>query len=134
MNRLEKIEAIYKEVANKELSFGCRLLNPHSMQIMQFTQRSFSLPKSSIKAITWNSFLIAKEDFFEIIWHPVMIGDVFDYMFRCEDWTRNEWIIDEVTEKLIMPQSKHQWWNKRKPIEEQSEECKEYVYNLLTNA
>ncbi len=83
---IEKIDKIYKEIANKEL-------------------------------LPW-----------VIKWHPVKIGDVLDRMEEIKSTIELRssqycaWLYDEI---CIL------WGHKRKPIEEQSEECIDYIYNLL---
>ena len=148
MGKQEKIDTIYKEIANKELSFGCYIEDECSetfwRQVLSHIEIDTPDWNYYKEECWWASYNVIEDlrhiygidktrflKEYKVIWHPVMIGDVLDYMFRCEDWTRNEWIIDEVIEKLIMPQSKYQWWNKRKPIEEQSEQCIDYVYDLI---
>lgn len=67
---------------------------------------------------------IYEDNLEEIIWHPVMIWCVLDYtevkeLLYEEDWTNiQEYIIEY-------------WENKRLPIEEQSEECIKYIFNLI---
>ena len=99
----EKIEAIYKEIANKELSFGCNY-----SQVV-FWNKYYNKVDNKYKKwiLTWE----------EIIWHDVMVWDVLDW-----SWVMSiELLVDlEV-----------QWKHKRLPIEKQTEKCIDYVYNLI---
>ena len=127
--RKEMLDFIYKKVANKDLSFGCKLLNPHSKQILKFSKRSSYNPKENIEAVSvyWNYLIIIKKDLFEIIWHDVLIWDVFNWtwwnIYSCEDC----WSISRNAEIFKL------WEYKCKPIDDQSDECIEYIYNLLKN-
>ena len=129
----EKIEAIYKEIANKELSFGCRVkyeiwdnsrviwkwFNPKTIAI------SYKWTDTSEKdqLFNWNnrnncSNIDANPSELEIIWHDVMIWDVLDW----------SWIMS--IELLV--DLEVQWKHKRLPIEKQTEKCIDYVlYNLI---
>ena len=63
----------------------------------------------------------------------VVIWDVLDYILRVPDgsWVRWQNIVDDVMESLIPSNSSTYWFYKREPIENQSEECINYVYNLI---
>ena len=54
---------------------------------------------------------------------PVMIWDVLDWMYKWYNEIDVLWVIDDIIH--------NEWDNKRKPIEEQSDECIEYIYNLI---
>lgn len=63
------------------------------------------------------------------IWNnPVLIWDVLDYLSKIKDKQELEstqyyaWLYDIIC---------IQWRNKREPIEEQSDKCIEYIYNLI---
>ena len=131
----EKIEAIYKEMANKELSFGCRVkyeLWDNSRVIWKW----FRLKTIAI-AYQWTD-MSEKDQFFqwnrtnnlgevdvcpselEIIWHDVMIWDVLDYFESIWSPAYFEFIKDIYI-----------WKEKRLPIEKQDQQCIDYVYNLI---
>lgn len=69
-------------------------------------------------------------DWYKIIWHPVMIWDVFQWF---QDNKSLEYLNNDImnTRDKIRQYLPAYWENKRKPIEDQSEECIEYIYNLL---
>lgn len=53
-----------------------------------------------------------------VIWHQVMIGDILDYL-------QSNNLLSDCIDPLWI------WNNKREPIENQSEECIKYIYNLI---
>ena len=67
-----------------------------------------------------------------IIWHPVMIGDVLDYIDSIEFNHPNDFI-KWYKEKypIIIDTLFTDWKEKRKSIEEQSDDCITYIYNLI---
>lgn len=76
----------------------------------------------------------------EIIGHPVMIGDVMDYfeniaLDKIYDyiWVKKEEIPDLILQKTKDARMKifPLWKQKRKPIEEQSDDCIDFIYNLI---
>lgn len=77
----------------------------------------------------------------EIIGHPVMIGDVMDYfeniaLDKIYDyiWVKKEEIPDLILQKTkdAMMKIFPLWKQKRLPIEEQSDECIDFVYSLIS--
>ena len=64
----------------------------------------------------------------KIIWHPVMIGDVLDWIER-KIWISNheyeEFVVEEVNVVVLL------WREYLKPIDEQSDECIDLVYSLI---
>ena len=180
MTEEQMVEAIYNKIANKELSTWC-VIQINEVRGM-CDKDSFSLVYNKDISRYANEYitidysdLLEKLDNYEDIefewnkiksaenkWHPVMIGDVFDWV-ESEKWAialyeKTEYVIPDVwdwpetpTKLENIPHDFTEWasysepltvlevinwlWEKkRRPIEEQSEECKEYVYNLLTNA
>ena len=127
MTRGEKIEAIYAEMANKEVSFGCRCRINDGEDVIFIRQNK-----------TWSYLSIRENEEFtvslwytpEIIWHPVMIWDVLDWI---EPYWSGHVQSVEFTERrrrkmnLVLLQRD----NKRLPIDEQSDGCIDYVYSLI---
>lgn len=125
MDREEKLEAIYKEMANKEVSFGCRCRINDEQEVIFIRQNK-----------TWSYLSIRENEEFtvslwytpEIIWHPIMIGDVLDWIERkmgISNHEYEEFVINEVNMAVLL------WGEYPKPIEEQSDECIDYVYSLI---
>ena len=132
MTREEKIEAIYKEMANKEVSFGCRYLHDGCMYTVDGS--NYILKKE------WNNYYLYIDAFcncpkkiaeqyndfsnqwvVKIIWHPVMIGSIFEW-YSANGWFINAQFVMELIDKRT---------SYDKPIEAQSDECIDYVYSLI---
>ena len=143
MTREQKLEAIYKEMANKEASFGCRYKFIKKYQycdwawfepwdIITLCKRDAKYEDSFLTTFFRDIALIKKDvyDYVEIIWHPVMIGDVLDWI---EPYWSGYVQSVEFTERrrrkmnLVLLQRD----NKRLPIDEQSDGCIDYVYSLI---
>ena len=121
--RAEKIKAIYKKIADKNLSFWCKIERQWNYYTV-IEWRHFIYEK------TWKYIKTTSQSIEELscesIWHPVMIWDVLDFCI----WNK------ELNSKRLMWQNTifwllNRWKEKRKPIEEQSEECIDYIYNLI---
>lgn len=77
-----------------------------------------------------------RDCFFKVIWHPVMIGDVMDYL---EDKSRSQFDEEEEEEYFYSREEYYEdiaelsdcWGDKRLCIDEQSEECIDLVYSLI---
>ena len=152
MTRDEKISAIYKEMANKELIFGCKV--KFSKWIYSIIDREDVWFLSSYEGQDWDIHnTIVIEDgvnsrcysIEEIIWHPVMIWDVIDWIEK-KDFDINKkipwfWFDDEEEicdeSKLFLIQDHYTdeiiafWDKKRESIDTQSDECIDYVYSLI---
>lgn len=139
----EKIDAIYEKIANKDLSFGC---------IVKWEEAKYRILKAiqphRFEAITtwyiwygdYGSVVLTPISEYEIIGHPVMIGDVMDYI---ENITLDKiynyiWVKKEEIPDLILQKTKDArmkifplWKQKRLPIEEQSDECIDFIFDLL---
>lgn len=152
----EKIDAIYEKIANKDLSFGCRIMLKNQEIVMENqpveygTLENYEVVWSiigrywtlywwwvtvEIEKIYFNDSFYSeeevsdgfKEEFsfdedneekdwnLEIIGHPVMISDVMEYFYgsvRFSEWWKC-------------------WRKLTKPVEEQSDECIDFIYNLI---
>ena len=147
--RQEKIEAIYEKIADKTLSFGCRIKDPMYDNYKAFYCTTYTrednwetivkvcltdrpVPEYKTKEL---SFWVIKENFDEkreIIWHPVMIWDVLE---------RAEANIMELEQYKKFPNTyqkreafldiRYKRKLKRKPIEEQSDDAVDFIYNLI---
>ena len=128
MTREEQIKAIYEKIADKTLSFGCKI-------IMRDREYIFiSEWNKKIENIKWNLYLNTEAKYIldficpdKIIWHPVMIWDVLDYWENLEENKNYWWYYQyEVIKDII-----EFWKEKRKPIEEQSDDTIEFIFNLI---
>lgn len=159
--RQEKIEAIYEKIARKDLSFGCRFNIENFDICYEFWHDVFDtkwellcvyldesiywiIDYKVLEAIPYDKELwelnidheaIENEYAFDkwwekikIIWSPVMIWDVLDFVYENEMTKfENTWI-SEIKEKII----KLWIWDLRNPIEDQSDECVDFVYDLIS--
>lgn len=152
MTRAEKISAIYAEMANKKLTLGCKV--KFSKWIYSIIDRENVWFLSSYKGNDWDIHnTIVIEDgvnsrcysIEEIIWHPVMIWDIIDWIEK-KDFDINKkipwfWFDDEEEicdeSKLFLIQDYYTdkiiafWDKKREPIESQSDDCIDYIYSLI---
>ena len=122
-SRQEMIDAIYEKIANKDLSFGCRIFHKVESWKIWFKARIIT---DKIERDDWifywvildseNSVTWIQEKEMEIIGHPVMLGDVMEYFYgsvRFSEWGKC-------------------WRKLTKPIEEQSDECIEFIYKIIS--
>lgn len=152
MTREEKIESIYKEMANKELTFGCKV--KFGKWVYKIIDRENVWFLDPYKGVDWNIHnTIVIEDgvnsrcysIEEIIWRPVMIWDVIDWIEK-KTFDINKQIPwfwfeedEEISDgsKLLLIQDYYvdniisYWDTKRESIESQSDECVDYVYSLI---
>ena len=120
MTREEKLEAIYKEMANKKLKLWCKCKS-HNWENVIFIRQNK----------TWSYLSIRENEEFtvslwytpEIIWHPIMIWDVLDYFKK-----NTKSIVDRT---FIFAKIESYWIDLRFPINEQQDECVDYVYSLI---
>ena len=132
MTREEKISAIYKEMANKDRTFWCLYIVKNREWN---TYKARETEWECVDLTYWSEYQIeywndmTETNYLEsIIWHPVMIGDVLDWIDN-KIWISNheyeEFVINEVNIAILL------WGEYPKPIEEQSDECIDYVYSLI---
>jgi len=132
------IDAIYDTIADKELSFGCRIVqHPHIKKISIYLWydidedsaiwREFHYVFEKWNEIPYGTSPHEYDDLLDsnwndkihkIIWHPVLIWDVLDYL-------QSNNFLSECIEILWVRN------NKRKPIQYQSEHCVKYIYDLI---
>ncbi len=146
MNTQQKIDAIYEVIADKTISFGCKVKKGvfHDMvvvgKVFNYDNGTEDIKKRIQCAYyywvdTEESFAEGhfKTKELEVVWHPVMIGDVLDWIsknyeleFDYWDWPPYDNSHTEIYKKII-----YYWGDLRKPIEDQSEECIDYIYSLI---
>ena len=126
----EQIYYIYDKVANKKLTFWC-IVNWIDKMIYDFYYVWFTGFWNSWKMIfqrkwwltNWDKSYIQiltetfKKRKIKIIWHPVYIGTILTFA-NFDEWLQPNDIINE-------------WWDLRRPLEDQHEKTIEYIYNLL---
>lgn len=122
MNKEEKIEVIYKTIANKERTFGCKYIIKNRDQI-EYEVRETEW--ECVDLTYWSEYQIeywndmTETNYLEsIIWHPILIWDVLD-------WVKSIWKKDYYQIFLSL------WKDLRNPIEEQSDGCIDFLYSLI---
>ena len=114
-------------MANKKRTFGCICRRNDGEDVIFIRQNK-----------TWSYLSIRENEEFtvslwytpEIIWHPVMIGDVIDYIEPYwKGYAQDVRFSKERKRKIDI--ALLQWDKKREPIEAQSDECIDYVYSLI---
>ncbi len=142
MTREEKLDKIYKVVADNTLSYGCRLLDPRGIFVERKNKKKTAFTyydeigsrtrydTSRIKYRRCEIFNHWKsiENKIKKIWHPVMIWDVLNWIENKYHWTYdsyNESPWTHIYNCLIWRPEKH------RSIEEQNDDCVDFVYDLI---
>lgn len=127
MTREKKLEAIYKEMANKEPTFGCKakhttkrwlIYNVILVWQMIYWEKYFVRSDSLWYDVEW---VYEKDWTFETIWHPVMLGAIFEW------YSKNRWFIN--SQFILSLIEIWTWYDKL--IDDQTDECIDYVYSLI---
>lgn len=136
LEKQQMIDRVYEVIADKTLSFGCNIKIPEPnwkwysiWKYIWWETDKRHCEYSTFATVSWSQMseeiMLNKEHI--IIWHPVMIWDVLDWCFEkydldlykyCDNWT-------------LLGNISMLWKEKRKPIEDQSEECISFIYNLI---
>lgn len=140
MTKEEKIKAIYEKIADKTLSFGCQVLDNSwwdtwyaHIITSQYDEKIWNVVECS----SWRNDRLYKwlwhmDDMWKIIWHPVMIWDVLDYIYnniyKKETQTASNFLEEHKNRKDNILSK---WEFFRKPLEKQSSDCIDFVFNLL---
>ena len=108
-----EVDKYAMQIANKDLDFWCKI----------------KLKTGETDTITWKAIWpwitclffrqIRLDNIEEIIGHPIMIGNVLDYF-----WNK-KWL-------MTLDRILRFWEEKTKTIEEQSDKCIDYIYNLIS--
>lgn len=142
MTKEEKIKAIYEEMANKNFTLWCKINVKYRAYYHWETggEVSYSKEDDLIVWVDWiasngdielnesefseadpNWYIEDLEILVKIIWHPVMLGTIFEW------YSKSRWFINsQFITKLI-----DKWTGYDKPIDDQSDECIDYVYSLI---
>lgn len=151
MDKQQMLERIYDVIADKTLSFGC-VIKSKLHWLVTITE-IFDVCDDDIKEhVLWNglphweqlylrykmySWNVSLNDIKSVIWHPVMIGDVYQWLFDNRMECNVVYAKNPIRWWKVEPYSNnkefifHRRENRRKPIDDQSDECIKFVYDLL---
>ena len=130
MKKQKMIEAIYDKIADKTLSEWCNIINNRIKSKKK--SKIVRIKDEWVSFISYDSHSIYKEkliwfnEYHKIIWHPVMLWDVLDYI--TEEFSINMYPDPDYVNELLTL-----YEHKRKSIDEQSKECIIYVFDLINN-
>ncbi len=158
MDKQQMLTKIYEIIADKTLSPWCRILRKKYREVNWvkgaepregFIGQRFVSQKTVGFGVfysdTWTYAVTEFADYilndrfddwelkFEIIWHPVMIGDVLDWIEKNKmEWANRDHLEEEKYEFWDMLNYLCAMrWTKNQPIDNQSGDCIKYVYDLL---
>ena len=130
MNKQTMIDEIYEEMANKELTFWCRIHRSTFNDELIFLEDREEV-NNKLEYLWFDEKhreILLIDDEMQIIWHPLLIWDVLDWIQSSKGEINNSNIWTIWKQQInIMDLFKH----KRLPIEQQSTECITYIHNLL---
>ena len=88
----EKIDAIYKKIARKDLDFWCIVESKWGQSVFLADRNRREIFRTNYRIVDF----IGQDEPMEIIGHPVMIGDVMDF-------------IEKNTQEIKHKESKWEW-------------------------
>ena len=142
MDRARKITAIYKEMAKKDRTFGCvYIIKDGDWYEYEVRETEWEC----VKLTYWDEYQVEYWDDYtrtnylvSIIWHPVMIGNVIEYIrIWCEVFIEWQPIEDSTVfwrwrdYKTLLNNLIFNWYRADLPIDDQTDECIDYVYSLI---
>lgn len=136
MNKEQMITEIYSVVANKKFCNWCKIVyRPKATQWYYKTRKILSTKINSdlLYVEHWYHYFtpqkILREQITKVIWHPVLIWDVLNWL---EEYNKTN--IKEVSaHRIAWLKINKCWEDKLKPIENQSIQCIIYIFNLIKN-
>lgn len=155
MTKQQKLDAIYEAMADKTLSYGCKIttadkdygLNVEAITIKKIEWiTSWSWYDKTDDCVSvyipfgwrgnsgkYKPMVSFAKNKMKIIWHPVRIGDVLDFFDKIIFRVESEEALEILPKyKLqVKTQMIEKWKRKRLPIDDQSEECIDFVYSLI---
>ena len=140
ITRQQKIDAIYKKIARKDLDFWCIVESKWGQSVFLADRNRREIFRTNYRIVDF----IGQDEPMEIIGHPVMIGDVMDFIekntqeikhkeskwewvIKIQLWCSRDKAIEIFTDHIIFV-----WQNKRFSIEEQPDKCIDFVYSLIS--
>lgn len=133
MTREEKIKAIYKKIANKKLTLGCKIIIDGEIATIVDGDKYWEW--LSILREDWRITTNETSYEFTEIWHPVMIGNVISYLRKPFDkfieWQPvwENWLVDFYSKNINNLLVK--WLDTNTSIDKQDDKCIDFVYNLI---
>lgn len=132
MLKEEKITKIYKLIADKTLSFWCKI------KVFDFVGNSYittiiemHTDWSIYSTINDKQYYADYEQSFQVIWHSVMLWDILNW--REKQYPANilldYWDWSEFSSTVLDIVSN--FTEKNKPIDEQSDTCVDFLYHLM---
>ena len=130
MTKEEMLNAIYDEMADETLSDGC------TVRTSDWIIRTIWTASASTTR-NWDTIYFGWcwccEEYDEVwryttIWHPVLIGGVIEYIDSLETWLDGK---DKVQWRQNVFWLLLLWKNRRLDLTEQSDDCIEFVHNLI---
>lgn len=136
MTKEEMLSAIYDEMADKTLSDGC-IIERFLDRYLIWSKILEILPDNELIHywdVRWQEYWNNMQ--YEIIWHPVRIGNVLKYIDSncCLKELSSDWLRERDIKALnhMLHSVFYNFVGKQdRPIEEQDEQCIEFVYSLI---
>lgn len=139
MDKQQMLERIYDVIADKTPNFWC-LYKTKTRDVHPLLYREYNLKKNRDEVFLFSrirgKYCLPTNDCKEI-WHPVMIGDVYQWLFDNRMECNVVYAKNPIRWWKVEPYSNnkefifHRRENRRKPIDDQSDECIKFVYDLL---
>ena len=150
MTREKKLAIIYDKIANKERSFWCQYLVKHidNICLRSWTYIAREVEWENISFVDSDTYNCPEwedhsttETLISVIWHPITIGDVIQYLQDKYQWHPDgHWCIEfkpdlysEDTFYANVNSLYGFWENKRERVDVQSNECIDHIYSLIKN-
>lgn len=145
MTKKEKIDKVYGVIADKTLDFGCYLMTQWTKKIFMYDIYVYSFDGNSkriedTKRYIWKSLILEpykeivdtysmeKDVNYTIIWHPVMLWDVLDWIEKQGVAMYWHWVTTITNIREVTKLRKE----KRREMENQPDDCIDFIYNLIS--
>ena len=116
----DKFQKIMEVMSDKTLSFGCVISDVRLSRIVSI---DYELAWFYRMIDDWENSYSGNINWSEIIWHPLHIWDVLDWIEK--NLPKATWLTVEWVDLLSY------WKDKRLPLSPTDEELIDYIYNLL---
>lgn len=134
----EMLDKIYEVIANKELTMWCKIYDSSKDKFAYITNNNIHEQPDVIYEDWTSSYVKLHKEYIKIIWHPVMIWDVLDWVLTQTYISKEDQIRiigfdtgNKDSTVYFYYNFIHMWEETRKPIEDQHRNCISLIYSLL---